>query len=160
MSVGGEVLVGLAILVGLVGIVVQVLPGNVLVLGAVLVWAVVTGGTAAWVVFAVAALFVVAAEVAQYVLAGRHMRRAEVPWSTLVWGGIAGVVGFFVIPVVGLFIGFVLAVFLAELVRRRDRRAAWRATVAAMQATGITILVQLLGGLLAAATWGIGLTFT
>ncbi|CPU63668.1 Protein of uncharacterised function (DUF456) [Mycobacteroides abscessus] len=96
----------------------------------------------------------------QYVLAGRHMRRADVPWSTLVWGGIAGVVGFFVIPVVGLFIGFVLAVFLAELVRRRDRRAAWRATVAAMQATGITILVQLLGGLLAAATWGVGLAIT
>ncbi|MGB2557477.1 DUF456 domain-containing protein [Cellulosimicrobium cellulans] len=160
MSVGGEVLVGLAILVGLIGIVVQILPGNVLVLGAILVWAIVTGGTAAWVVFAVAAVLVVAAEVSQYVLAGRHMRRADVPWSTLVWGGIAGVVGFFVIPVVGLFIGFVLAVFLAELVRRHDRRAAWRATVAAMQATGITILVQLLGGLLAAATWGIGLTFT
>ncbi|MBD5786867.1 DUF456 domain-containing protein [Cellulosimicrobium terreum] len=160
MSVGGEVLVGLAILVGLVGIVVQVLPGNVLVLGAILVWAIVTGGTAAWVVLAVAAVFVVAAEVAQYVLAGRHMRRAEVPWSTLVWGGLAGVVGFFVIPVVGLFIGFVLAVFLAELVRRRDGRAAWRATVAAMQATGITILVQLLGGLLAAAAWGLGLALT
>ncbi|MGO1293800.1 MAG: DUF456 domain-containing protein, partial [Cellulosimicrobium funkei] len=111
MSVGGEVLVGLAILVGLIGIVVQILPGNVLVLGAILVWAIVTGGTAAWVVFAVAAVLVVAAEVSQYVLAGRHMRRADVPWSTLVWGGIAGVVGFFVIPVVGLFIGFVLAVF-------------------------------------------------
>lgn len=154
MSVGGEVLVGLAILVGLIGIVVQILPGNVLVLGAILVWAIVTGGTAAWVVFAVAA------EVAQYVLAGRHMRRADVPWSTLVWGGIAGVVGFFVIPVIGLFIGFVLAVFVAELLRRRDRRAAWRATVAAMQATGITILVQLLGGLLAAAAWGVGLAIT
>ena len=156
MNVGGEILVGLAILVGLVGIVVQILPGNILVLGAILVWAIITGGTAAWVCFAVAAVFVLAAETAQYVLAGRHMRRAEVPWSTLVWGGIAGVVGFFVIPVVGLFVGFVLAVFVAELLRRRDRRAAWRATVAAMQATGITILVQLLGGLLAAATWLVG----
>ncbi|WP_265520722.1 DUF456 domain-containing protein [Oerskovia flava] len=160
MSVGAEVLVGVAILVGLVGIVVQVLPGNVLVLGAILVWAIVTGGTTAWVVFALAALAVVVAETAQYVLAGRHMRRADVPWSTLVWGGIAGVVGFFVIPVVGLFVGFVLAVFVAELLRRRDRRAAWRATVAAMQATGITIVVQLLGGLLAAAAWGVGLVVT
>ncbi|MEK8225549.1 DUF456 family protein [Oerskovia sp. M15] len=87
MSIGGEVLVGLAILVGLIGTVVQILPGNVLVLGAILVWAIVTGGPAAWVVLAVAALLVVAAETAQYVLAGRHMRRAEVPWSTLVWAG-------------------------------------------------------------------------
>ena len=83
MSVGGEVLVGLAILVGLIGIVVQILPGNVLVLGAILVWAIVTGGTAAWVVFAVAAVLVVAAEVSQYVLAGRHMRRADVPLSLI-----------------------------------------------------------------------------
>lgn len=156
MSALGEVLVGLAILVGLVGTVVQVLPGNVLVIGAVLVWAVVTGGTTAWVCFAVAAAFVVVAEVAQWLLAGRHMRRAEVPWSTLVWGGLAGVVGFFVVPVVGLVLGFVLAVFVAELLRRRDRAAAWRATVAALQATGITIVVQLAGGLLAATVWLVG----
>lgn len=156
MSALGEVLVGLAILVGLVGTVVQVLPGNVLVIGAVLVWAVVTGGTTAWVCFAVAAAFVVVAEVAQWLLAGRHMRRAEVPWSTLVWGGLAGVVGFFVVPVVGLVLGFVLAVFVAELLRRRDRSAAWRATVAALQATGITIVVQLAGGLLAATVWLVG----
>ncbi|MHA7132279.1 DUF456 domain-containing protein [Oerskovia turbata] len=160
MSIVGEVVVGLVILVGLVGIIVQVLPGNTLVGGAILVWAIMTGGTAAWACFAVAATLIVAAEASQALLAGRHMRRADVPWSSLAWGGLAGVVGFFVIPVVGLFVGFVAAIFVAELLRRRDRRAAWRATVAALQATGITILVQLLGGLLAAATWGVGLALT
>lgn len=160
MSLEGEVLVAVAILVGLVGVVVQVLPGNVLVLAAVLVWSWVTGDATAWVVFAVAALAIGLAEAAQWVLAGRHMRRAEVPWSTLVWGGLAGVVGFFVIPVVGLFVFFVGAVFAAELLRRRDRGAAWRATLAALQATGITILVQLLGGLVAAGAWGVGVALT
>jgi uncharacterized protein YqgC (DUF456 family) len=160
VSAAGEVLVGLAILAGLVGTVVQVLPGSILVLGSVLVWAWVTGGTTAWVVFAVAAVAIGLAELGQWVLAGRHMRRAEVPWSTLVWGGLAGVVGFFVIPVVGLFVFFVGAVFLAELLRRRDRVAAWRATLAAVQATGITILVQLLGGLVATAAWIVGLWLT
>ena len=160
MSAEAEVLVGLAIFVGLIGTVVQILPGNVLVLGSVLVWAWVTGGTWAWVCFAVAALAIVLAELGQWVLAGRHMRRAEVPWSTLLWGSLAGIVGFFVIPVVGLFIFFVAAVFVAELARRRDRAAAWRATVAAVQATAITIGVQLLGGLLAAGAWVIGLIAT
>jgi uncharacterized protein YqgC (DUF456 family) len=160
VSFEGEVLVAVAILVGLVGVVVQVLPGNVLVLAAVLVWSWVTGGTEAWVVFGVAALAIGLAELGQWVLAGRHMRRAEVPWSTLVWGGLAGVVGFFVIPVVGLFVFFVGAVFAAELLRRRDRAAAWRATLAALQATGITILVQLLGGLVAAGAWGLGVALT
>lgn len=157
---GGEALVGLAIFVGLIGVVVQVLPGNVLVLGAVLVWAWVTGGAAAWIAFAVAALAIGLAELGQWIFAGRHMRRSDVPWSTLVWGGLAGVVGFFVIPVIGLFVFFVAAVFLAEQLRRRDRAAAWRATLAAVQATGITILVQLLGGLVAAGAWGVGLWLT
>lgn len=160
MNLEGEVLVGVAILVGLVGVVVQVLPGNVLVLAAVLVWSWVTGGTTAWAVFGVAALAIGLAELGQWVLAGRHMRRAEVPWSTLVWGGLAGIVGFFVIPVVGLFVFFVAAVFVAEQLRRRDSRAAWRATLAALQATGITILVQLLGGLVAAGAWGVGVALT
>ncbi|MFV2145222.1 MULTISPECIES: DUF456 domain-containing protein [Isoptericola] len=156
----GEVLVGLAIAVGLVGIVVQILPGNVLVLGSVLVWAWVTGGTAAWVCFVVAALVIVLAEIGQWLLAGRHMRRAEVPWSTLAVGGLAGIVGFFVVPVVGLFLFFTLAVLVMEYLRRRDARAAWRATVAALQATAITIGIQLLGGLAATGVWIVGLFVT
>ncbi len=160
MSVLGEVLVGLAIAVGLVGIVVQVLPGNALVLGAQLVWAWATGGTTAWVCFAVAAVVVAVAETGQWLLAGRHMRRAEVPWGTLAIAGVAGVVGFFVVPVVGLFLFFAGAVYLVELWRRRDAPAARRATVAALQATAITIGVQLVGGLLATVVWVVGLFLT
>jgi len=155
MSALGEVLIGLVILVGLLGTVVQVLPGNLLVLGAILVWAWATGG-AAWWVFVAAAAVIGVAELLQWLLAGRHLRRADVPWSTMAWGGAAGIVGFFVVPVVGLFLFFVGAVYLAELARRHDSAAARGAAVAALKATGITILVQLTGGLLAAAIGLIG----
>ena len=152
MSVLGEVLVGLVILVGLLGTVIQVLPGNVLVIGAILVWAWATGGGAWW-VFAAAAVVVAVAELLQWLLAGRHLRRADVPWSTMAWGGVAGIVGFFVVPVVGLFLFFVGAGYLAELARRHDSAAARTAAIAALKATGITLLVQLAGGLIAAAIW-------
>ncbi|WP_125773742.1 DUF456 domain-containing protein [Antribacter gilvus] len=152
----GELLVGLAILIGLVGIVVQILPGNILVVGAILAWAWITGGTGAWVVFAIAVAAIAAAEVGQWLVAGKHMKRAEVPWTTLAVAGIAGIIGFFLIPVVGLFIFFVGAIFLLELARRKDRGAAWSATKVAVQATLITIGVQLVGGLFAAGTWVIG----
>ena len=49
-----ELLVGLAILVGVIGVVVPVLPGSLLILGAVLVWALLDGSGTAWTVFAVA----------------------------------------------------------------------------------------------------------
>jgi uncharacterized protein YqgC (DUF456 family) len=160
VSPDGEALVGLALAVGLVGVVVQVLPGGLLVLGAVAVWAVITGTGWAWVVLAVATVATVAAGVIKYLLAGRHLRGAGVPRSTLVWGALAGVVGFFALPVVGLPVGFVLAVFLAELARLRDRRAAWAATVAALRATGITILVELAGALIAAGAWLLAVLLT
>ena len=160
MTPFGELLIGLVLLVGLVGVVVQVLPGALLVLGAVLVWAVLEGTGVAWVVAVVAVLATVAAGVVKYVLAGRHLKSAGVPNRTLVWGGLAGVVGFFVIPVVGLPVGFVLAVYLAELHRLRDRGRAWRATLAALQATGITILIELAGALVASASWLVAVLLT
>ena len=59
MSAGAEALVGLAILVGLFGIVVPILPGTILIFGAILVWAILTGGTTAWVVFVIATVALV-----------------------------------------------------------------------------------------------------
>lgn len=160
MNPVGEAVVGLVIAVGLVGVVVQVLPGALLILGAVLVWAAETGGAVAWVAFAVGALAVAGASVGKYLLAGRHLKGAGVRNSTLAWGGVLGVVGFFVVPVVGLPLGFVLGVYLAERVRRREHRAAWTATVAALKATGITVLVELAGALVAAGAWGVAVALT
>ena len=52
MNSVGDLLVGLVVLVGLFGVVVQVLPGGLLVAGAIIVWGVVTGGAAGWTVVA------------------------------------------------------------------------------------------------------------
>jgi uncharacterized protein YqgC (DUF456 family) len=156
----GEVVVGLVVLAGLVGVVVQILPGLFLVAAAVITWGVVTGGPVGWTVVAVAALATGAAFVGQYLLAGRHLRRAGVPVSTMVVGGVLGVVGFFVIPFVGLLVGFVLGVFLVEWLRSRDPGTAWRSTVAALQATGLTILVELAGALVTTSAWIVGLLLT
>lgn len=160
MSAGGEIVVGLVVALGLFGVVVQVLPGSLLVLGAIAVWCFVTGGTAAWVVLAVTVVAVVGANVGKYLLAARHLTKADVPGSTIWWGGLGGVIGFFVIPVVGLVVGFLLAVFLAELARRREPGPAWAATVVAVRATGLTILVELGGALIATGAWIVGLVVT
>ena len=53
----------------------------------------------------------------KYVVPGRRLKENGIPNSTLLLGGVLGVVGFFVIPVVGLLVGFVLGVYLAELNR-------------------------------------------
>jgi hypothetical protein len=78
-----------------------------------------------------------------------------VPGRTLLAGGVLAVVGFFVIPVVGLPIGFVLGVYLSEL-QRVGRALAWPRTRSALRAVGVSILIELAAGLLAALTWLVG----
>lgn len=151
-----NVLVGLAIAVGLVGIVVPVLPGSLLVVGAVGAWALVAGTPTAWVVFAVATTLVAAGQVVKFLVPGRRLQTAGIPTSTLWAGAALGLVGFFVVPVLGLVLGFVLGVYLAEL-RRLGRDRAWPATVQAVRAVGLSILIELLAALLATATWVVGL---
>jgi uncharacterized protein YqgC (DUF456 family) len=154
-----EVLVALAILVGLVGILVPILPGGVLILLAVLVWAIDVGSATAWTVFAVAALVLVAGTVVKYAVPGRRLKASGIPSSTTWFGVGLGIVGFFVIPVVGLFIGFVLGVYLAER-RRVGDAAAWPSTKEALRAVGVSILIELAAGLIAALTWVVGVVVT
>ena len=52
----GTVVPPLLIIIGLIGIVVPILPGLLLVLGGVLVWALVEGTTLAWGIFAASAV--------------------------------------------------------------------------------------------------------
>jgi uncharacterized protein YqgC (DUF456 family) len=156
---GLEFLVALAIAVGLVGIVVPILPGSVLVLAAVLVWAWATGGTTAWLAFAVAAAVLVVGNVVKYLVPNRRLKDAGVPASTQWIGAALGVVGFFVIPVVGLFVGFVLGIYLAEY-RRLGGRAAWPSTSHALKAVGISIAIELAAALVATCVWVTGVVLT
>lgn len=161
MPVSGlELLCALIIAVGLFGVVVQFLPGTLLVLGAIVLWATENQSGIGWAVLAVSVVAVAVAWVGKYLLAGRNLKRAEVPNRSLAVGGVLGVVGFFVIPVVGLPLLFVLGIYLAERLRLRDSARAWTATKAAIKATGITILVELAGAMVAVGAWVIGVIAT
>jgi hypothetical protein len=74
----------------------------------------------------------------------------------MVAGGVLGVVGFFVIPVVGAFMGFPLGIYLAERVRLGPHAAAWQSTKHALKAIAFSIGIELLTGLAIATTWVIG----
>ena len=150
---------GLLVAVGIVGILVPVLPGLILVLAGIAVWAVPRGDAVGWTVLGIAVAIVVVGSVAKYLLPGRRMRESGVPTRSIVAGAALGIVGFFVIPVIGLFIGFPVGVFLAELVRLGDTSKAWPSTRRALGAVGFSILLELATGLLAAGVWIAALLF-
>ncbi|MFT4128170.1 MAG: DUF456 domain-containing protein [Gordonia sp. (in: high G+C Gram-positive bacteria)] len=148
----GELLVAAGIVIGLLGIVVPMLPGTIVVAASILVWAAIVGGWA-WGFLGLALTVIVVGGVIKYLAAGRVLRAEEIPNRTIVVGGIAGIVGFFVIPVVGLFVGFVLGAMGAEYARTQSTQQAWRGTVAAVKASAITMGIELLAALLAAGIW-------
>jgi len=153
MPAWGEALVAIACVVGIVGVIVPVLPGDILIGGAILVWAVVEHSTVSWFVAAVAIVVLVAGHVLTVLIPGRRMTAAGVPKLVLFAGGALGIVGFFFIPVVGLPLGFVLGVYLAEIARLREHSAAWTTTVEAMKGTGLAVLIGLCASVIATAVW-------
>ena len=154
-----EILVALAIAVGIVGIIVPVLPGTVLVLGAILVWALQVGTSTGWIVFSVATVLLAGGTVVKYLVPGRRLKSSGVPNRTLLVGALVGFIGFFVVPVVGLFIGFVLGVYVAER-SRVGAALAWPSTKEALRAVGVSILIELVAALLAAVAWAFGVVVT
>jgi uncharacterized protein YqgC (DUF456 family) len=150
-----DFLAGLAIAVGLVGIVLPLLPGTLLIAGAVVLWAVAVGELAGWTAAVVALVVLAIGTVVKYLLPGRHLKTQGIPNRTLALGGVLGVGGFFVVPVVGLPLGFVLGVYLSEA-QRLGTNAAWPATWTTLKAVGASLLIELAAGIVAALVWFVG----
>jgi uncharacterized protein len=157
---GLTALAGLIIVVGLVGVVVPFLPGLPLVWGGVLLWSLGRHDGVGWTTLAAATVLLLAGTVVKYLVPGRRLREAGVPMSSMLLGGLLGVVGFFVIPVIGALLGFVLGVYLAQRMRLGGGGAAWPSTRSTLAAVGWSIAIELLAGLLIAATWVAALIVT
>lgn len=156
----GLILIGLLIAVGLVGTIIQLYPGLPIIVLAIGIWAGFTGTAAAWWIFAAAAAVVVTAYVLSFVLPAKFMRDEGTPWSALSIGIILAFIGFFVIPVIGMPIGFVVGVFASEWVRLKDSKRAWRQTVTALKGVLLSVLIELIAGALSTGLWVLGLFIT
>jgi uncharacterized protein YqgC (DUF456 family) len=155
-----NVFVFLAMLVGTVGIVVPVLPGLLLVWAATLVWALEAQSAAGWVVFGIATALYAVGIVLQYLVPGRRMKRAGVDSWVVAVALAVGVVGFFVVPVVGGPLGFVLAIYLLELAKHRELGSARRATGQALRAVGLNVGIELATAFAMITTWAVGVYLT
>jgi len=147
-----DLLAGLGILVGLVGTVLVVVPGILIVILSVVVWAVFESSPAGWVAMSLALVVGVATTALKYLFPGRRLKRAGIPTSHMLAALGVAVVGFFAIPVVGAFVGFVLAIYLLQRQRKGAERA-WGATSAALRAIALSVGIELVGGFVIATVW-------
>ncbi|MFE7791705.1 DUF456 domain-containing protein [Streptomyces sp. NPDC057460] len=153
MGVWQLIAVGLVILLGLVGVLVPGVPGQAMVWAAVLWWALTDRSPAAWGVLIGATALLLLNQALKPLLRPRRPRESGAPRKTLMLGGIAGIVGFFVLPVVGGIVGYVGAIYGAERLRLGSGGAARASLRSVMRATGYSVLVELFACLLVTGAW-------
>ena len=150
------VLAGILLVVAAVGTIYPILPGSLIAIVTMLLWAWAMGSWPAWVAAILGSLICIVGWSASAVLTGRRLKQLEVPrWSILV-AVVGGVVGMFLIPLVGLFVGFGVALLLSEWVRHGDLRQAWHYSAQTLKATGTGVLVEFLLVCVAASVWTVG----
>ena len=155
-----DIACGAAILIGIFGTIIPNIPGLLLSWAGVLVWALFSDtGPAKWWVLGVATLLALFGTVAKFLLPGRHLAKSGVPGLTIFIGTVLAVVGFFVVPFVGLFLGFVVGVYAAESVRLRGIGPAWPSAWKAIKAVGLSVLIEVGAGLFILASWGAAVLF-
>jgi uncharacterized protein YqgC (DUF456 family) len=150
------VVAGIVLVVAVAGTVYPVLPGSLLVIVMLLVWAWVVGSAAAWTAAIVGSLVALAGWSASFVLTGRKLKQQRVPGRSIAVAVASAVVGMFLIPVVGLFIGFGVGLLASELVRRRDLQGALASSAETLKATGTGLLIEFVMACLAVSVWAVG----
>jgi len=145
---------GLVMGIGLIGTVLPGLPGSALIWLAALVYGLVEGfGVGGWIAMIIITLLLGGSLVAKVALPTRRAAAGGAPTSTIVVGAIAGIIGFFTVPVVGLPLGGAVGVLLAEYRRTEGWPAAWRSTKGVIVGFGISALVELGVGMAMILTW-------
>lgn len=152
-----SVIAGLLLIISVAGTVYPVLPGSLLTILTLLGWAWFLGGPAAWTCAGIGMALAAVGWSASAVLTGRSLKRQQIPRGTILVAVAAGIAGMFLIPVVGLFVGFGVGLLLAEYARRRDLASALRASAATLKSTGLGILVEFGCAALAGSVWTLGM---
>jgi uncharacterized protein YqgC (DUF456 family) len=148
-----ELILALAMLVGLVGVIVPILPGLILIAAAGIVWAIAQPRAGHWAVVGIMAGIAIAGVAASTLLPARRATSAGASRTAMAAGAIGMIVGFFAIPVVGALVGFPAGVFAGELWATRDASSAWGRTLATIKGVGLGIVIQLAAGVAMIGIW-------
>ncbi len=153
---GWTFLVALAMAIGLAGIAVPVLPGILVLWFAALIYGFAVGFGSLGVLVMVIMTSGVALSIASSIIIPKKAADdSGADGSSQLIGLIGAVIGFFVIPVIGLFVGGLAGILLAEYLRLQDFNAAWRATKGVARGFGKSAVVDFALGIVMVTAWAL-----
>jgi uncharacterized protein YqgC (DUF456 family) len=146
--------IALLMAVGLAGVILPFFPGLPVIWGAALLYGFLTEfGSLGWTAMGVITVLAAIGIAASLILPERAGTASGASRSTLVFAGVTGVIGFFVIPVIGFPIGACLGVLLAQYRETADPAEAMRATVAVLKGFGAGLVVEFGAALAMVVVW-------
>ncbi len=151
---GWTIIAALVMAVGLAGVVVPVLPGILLLWVTALVYGFAVGFGPMGIIVMIVMTLGLALSFASSVIVPKQAADQYGASTLSQWVGLLGaIIGFFVIPVVGLPIGGLVGVLGAEYYQLGDFNAAWRATKGVARGFGKSALIDLAIGLVLVLAW-------
>lgn len=136
--------------IGAIGIIYPILPGSFAVLAGILLWGLIIRGPEGWWTLGLAAPIMVAGILAQFLLTGKTLKQRAIPNRSILIGGICAVIGMFLIPIVGLFVGFAIGLLASETHRTSGNITnALSSTIAALKSMGVGMLLEFAAALAA-----------
>jgi uncharacterized protein YqgC (DUF456 family) len=158
-DVAATILVAVVMAVGLAGTLVPLLPGLTLIWVAALAYGVAVGfGPVGVGVMVLSSALVIAGVVKSVLVPKRVADGHDVArWSQLV-AAVCAVIGFFVIPVIGVVVGALVGLLVAEYANHRALGPAWQATVVVAKGFGLSAVIELGLGLVMVGLWSVWAT--
>ena len=150
------ILIGIVIAIGIAGVILPILPGLWLIWVAALVYGLLVGFSVwGWLAMALLTLLAAVGTGIVYYLPARKTGEVGLPrWGQLVIAGFA-VIGFFLIPIVGAFVGLAVGALLVALVVERDLGGAFGKAWATLLEMLKGAAAQLGIALVMALVWGL-----
>lgn len=150
------VVAGILLALAALGTIVPVLPGSLLTIGTLLAWGWILGSGASWWSAGIGMGIALVGWSASTVLTGRSLKKQMIPRGSIFLAVVLGIAGMFLVPVLGLFLGFGAGLLLGEYARRRNLSEALRAAGSALKAMGTGMVVEFGCAALASSVWMIG----
>lgn len=142
---------GLAVafmLVGVAGIIIPIIPGTLLVWVTAVIYAWATDfEIITWPLVVLFTLISLVTGLADIWLPLLGAQKTGASKRAMFLGVVGGIIGTFILPLIGTIIGYGLGILLGEYQKVRDLKLAWRASIGGMAGWGVATIVQLGGAL-------------
>lgn len=148
LQFGALSLVFVLFVVGIAGIIVPLLPGILLIWGAVLFYAVTVDDFTliSPLLFSLITLIGLVAGTADLWLPLLGAKKTGASWKTLLLGVVGAIAGTFLLPILGTIAGYMAGIVLGEYLRLGALEPALRASIGGLVGWGVGTALQLAGG--------------